>query len=111
MPIALGSPWTERLYRRGIVAGRWPNAEELAKSAQDIGRKSMIDPGHVVLNYAHSMGQSFFPVAQAALKNLDPHDDAVAKVRSKMAGNLDWSRLPEDSSEFLMRVSQHGPLG
>jgi len=102
---------TGRANRRGIVAGRWPNAEELAKSAQDIGRKSMIDPGHVVLNYAHSMGTSFFPVAQAALKILDPHDDAVVKVRSKMAGNLDWSRLPEDSSEFLMRVSQHGQIG
>ena len=102
---------TGRANRRGIAAGRWPNAEELAKSAQGIGRKSMIDPGHVVLNYAHSMGQSFFPVGLAALKILDPHDDAVAKVRSKMARNLDWSRLPEDSSEFLMRVSQHGPLG
>jgi hypothetical protein len=54
------------------------------------------------------MGKSFFPVGLAALKLLDPHDDAVAKVRAKMAGNLDWSRLPEDSSEFLMRVTRHG---
>ncbi len=80
---------------------RWPNAEGLAKAAVEIGRQSMIDPGHVVLNYAHSMGPSFFPVGQAALKFLDRHGDAVATVRARMAANLDWSRLPEDSSEFL----------
>lgn len=94
--------------RRFIAADRWPNAVELAKSAQEIGRKSMIDPGHVVLNYAHSMGDSFYSVGNAALRLLEPNADAVAKVRTKMAENLDWSRLPEDSSEFLMRVTQHG---
>ena len=94
--------------RRFIAADRWPNAESLARSALAIGRQSMIDPGHIVLNYSHSMGASFFPVGNAALKLLDPQDDAVVRVRTKMAGNLDWSRLPEDSSEFLMRVTQHG---
>lgn len=94
--------------RRIIASGRWPNAEGLAASATDIARKSMIDPGHVVLNYGHSMGSSFFPVSNAALKLLEPNADAVAKVRTVMAENLDWSRLPEDSSEFLMRVTQHG---
>jgi hypothetical protein len=100
---------TGRSGRQFNAAGRWPNAEGLAKSAMEIGRRSMIDPGHVVLNYAHSMGPSFFPVGQAALKFLEPHGDAVATVRARMAANLDWSRLPEDSSEFLMRVTQHGP--
>ena len=97
-----------RASRRFTASGRWPNAEGLATSAKEIGRKSMIDPGHVVLNYAHSMGDSFYSVGNAALKLLEPNADAVAKVRTKMAENLDWSRLPEDSSEFLMRVTQHG---
>ena len=96
--------------RRVIASGRWPNAEGLASSASEIGRKSMIDPGHVILNYAHSMGSSFFPVSNAALKLLEPNADAVAKVRTVMAENLDWSRLPEDSSEFLMRVTQQSQL-
>jgi len=99
---------TGKPKRSFVATGRWPNAEGLAKAAQEIARQSMIDPGHIVLNYAHSMGETFFPVGQAALKLLDPRDDAVAKVRTKMAGNLDWSRLPEDSCEFLMRVTQHG---
>jgi hypothetical protein len=94
--------------RNFVATGRWPNAPGLAESAQAIAAQAMIDPGHVVLNFAHSMGRPFFPVGLAALKLLNPHDDAVAQVRTMMAGNLDWSRLPEDSSEFLMRVTQHG---
>lgn len=94
--------------RRFVATDRWPKAEELAKWAREIGERSLIDPGYIALNYAHSMSKAFFPVGQAALKLLEPHEDAVAKVRTKMAGNLDWSRLPEDSSEFLMRVTQHG---
>ena len=65
-----------------------------------------VDPGHIVLNYAHTMGGRFWPVANAALGLLEPNRDAMKVVRQKMAGHLDWSSLPEDSSEFLMRVSQ-----
>ena len=64
-----------------------------------------IDPGHVVLNYAHSMGDGFFAVANAALTRLDPEANAIAFIRGVMADRLDWSNLPEDSSEFLMRVT------
>jgi hypothetical protein len=94
--------------RRFVASGRWPNARVLAAEAREIGRQRMIDPGHVVLNYAHSMGKDFFAVANAALKFLEPHADAVGMLRAKMAESLDWSRLPEDSSEFLMRVTRHG---
>jgi hypothetical protein len=93
---------------RFFPCGRWPNAHELAQDACQIGRQQMIDPGHIVLNYAHAMGNSFFAVGNAALKLLEPHADAVGLVRAKMAKYLDWSRLPEDSSEFLMRVTRQG---
>lgn len=94
--------------RRFSAAGRWPNARALAESAREIGQRQMIDPGHVVLNYAHSMGPSFYPVGNAALQLLEPHADAVSLVRAVMAEHLDWSLLPEDSCEFLMRVTQDG---
>jgi uncharacterized protein DUF955 len=97
-----GSP--TRRYR---ATGRWPNAQELAEEARNRGRQEKIDPGHIVLNYAHAMGQSFFAVANAALARLDPHADAVKTIREALADRLDWSRLPEDSSEFLMRVTKH----
>jgi hypothetical protein len=88
------------------TTGRWPNAETLAREAQEFGHQFKIDPGHIVLNYAHTMGANFFPVANAALAILEPKRDALRIVQQKLAGHLDWSRLPEDSSEFLMRVSQ-----
>jgi len=65
-----------------------------------------IDPGHIVLNYAHTMGNRFRPVANAALALIEPRRDALRILRKQMAEHLDWSSLPEDSSEFLMRVSQ-----
>ena len=71
-------------------------------SAKFIGKEMRIDPGHLVLNYAHAMGERFWPVAIAALKLLEPKRDALKIVRAKMAEHLDWSKLPEDSSEFLM---------
>ena len=88
------------------VNGRWPKAADLARLAGDYGRRNQIDPGHVVLNYAHHAGPAFFPVARAALKHLDPVADAVAQVRERLAANLDWERLPQDSSVFLARMTR-----
>ena len=90
---------------RFTASGPWPNAQELAREAIRIGHAKRIDPGHLVLNYAHSMGKSFFPVANAALSRIDPENDALNLARRKMAEHLDWSSLPEESSEFLMRMS------
>jgi Zn-dependent peptidase ImmA (M78 family) len=87
------------------ASGRWPNAHQLALEAQRIGRLQKIDPGHVALNYGFSMSKSFFAVATAALNLLYPKDTPIPLLRKKMAENLDWSKLPEDSSEFLMRVT------
>jgi hypothetical protein len=86
--------------------GRWPKMDELARLAERYGRRNSIDPGHVVLNYAHTMGSSFFAVARGALKILHPKSDAVRAVRDRLAENLDWELLPEDSSEFLMRMTR-----
>ena len=86
--------------------GRWPNMRDLAELARQYGRRNGIDPGHVVLNYAHTMGHNFFPVAHGALKQLYPTTDAMEMVRNKLAENLDWEQLPEDSSEFLMRITR-----
>lgn len=59
-----------------------------------------------MLNYAYGMGGSFWGVANAALNILDPNPDAVGAIGDRFAANLDWERLPEDSSEFLMRVTR-----
>jgi hypothetical protein len=93
------------------ASGRWPNATDLANWARKLGRELKIDPGHIALNYAHTMGADFFPVANAALARLEPEREALGIVRRKLAERLDWSNLPEDSSEFLMRVSQTETTG
>ena len=88
------------------IDGRWPNADQLADLALAFGRRNAIDPGHAVLNYAHTMGASFYAVARAALKRIAPDADAPGMVRDRLAAQLDWSRLPEASSEFLMRITR-----
>lgn len=91
---------------RFFPSGRWPNAAQLAQMAMDLGRPRQIDPGHIALEYAYTMGSDFWPVANAALSILEPRRNALGIIRQKMAEHLDWSSLPEDSSEFLMRVSK-----
>ncbi|MGL6074599.1 MAG: ImmA/IrrE family metallo-endopeptidase [Fimbriiglobus sp.] len=89
-----------------LETGRWPKAERLAQVARDFGRRNQIDPGHVILNCAHSEGGDFWRIANAALKLLDPNADAIGMISERMAGNLDWEKLPEESSEFLMRMTR-----
>lgn len=88
------------------ATSRWPNAQELADAGLRRGKELQIDPGHFVLNYAHSMGKAFYAVANGALKSIEPDARAPELIRRKMAANLDWSKLPGDSSEFLMRITQ-----
>lgn len=104
MELLTGTP-----VKRFHATGRWPKADALAQEAVQIGHAQKIDPGHVILNYAYTMGDGFFAVANAALAQLEHRPDAIKTVRAEMAGRLDWSKLPEDSSEFLMQVTKHGP--
>jgi len=85
------------------AGGRWVNASELASEAKRLATDLHIDPGHIALNYGHNMGR-FFPVALAALNQLEPGANAPALFREKLAAHLDWSKLPVDASEFLMRL-------
>ena len=87
------------------TSNQWPNAKNLAQLAIQFGTRNQVDPGHVILNYAHTMGNSFFAVARSALNLITPDANAVEMIRVRLASQLDWSQLPEDSSEFLMRIT------
>ncbi|MBL8866007.1 MAG: hypothetical protein JNK93_10660 [Planctomycetia bacterium] len=50
-------------------------------------------------------------MADAALKLLYPDADAVGMVGERVAANLDWEKLPEDSSEFLSRITRQEAPG
>ncbi len=84
-----------------VASGGWPNSEQLALEAQRIGLAKQVDPGHVILNYAHSM--EFFPIANAALARIEGADPNKLLL-NRMSQQLDWSMIPSESSEFLMKV-------
>jgi hypothetical protein len=99
---------TGRAGMRVVPPGRWPNAAGLAQAAEALGSQLGVDPGHIVLNYAHSMSRgkaNFWPVANAALKKVPLEGDAVAMIRERLAENLDWSDLPTEGAEFVARMT------
>lgn len=100
---------TGKVGMRVAPLARWPNADGLARSAQLLGLQEAVDPGHIILNYAHSMSRggtnNFWPVASAALKMLQSDGDAAKLLRDRMSASLDWSSLPTEAAEFVARMT------
>ena len=88
------------------TGGRWPSALDLARLARRFGTANCVDPGHVVLNWAHSTSGSVWGIANAALKVLDATPDAIGDINERLEANLDWGNLPEDDCEFLMKITR-----
>lgn len=91
-----------------VAAGRWPKADHLAAWAQQTGTSRHIYPGLLAANYGHSMPGNFWGVARAAQNKLESGVDARDVIRSKMNAGMDWEALPEDTAEFLARVTLAG---
>ena len=89
-------------------------SSELATKAEAIGHSLQVDPGHIVLKYAHHMTahssrgifrNRIWASANGCLNSLCANPSALTLIRRRMEDGLDWSSLPEDSREFLRRVS------
>jgi hypothetical protein len=93
---------------RVLPMGPGRSARALARAALEVGVHEQIDPGHIVLNCAYQMGGDFFALANAALRQLEPHADAVALVRSRMIAYHDKTMLPKDTYDFILWVTQAG---
>jgi Zn-dependent peptidase ImmA (M78 family) len=93
---------------RVLPMGPGRSARALARAALEVGIHEQIDPGHIVLNCAYQMGGDFFALANAALKVLEPHADAIALLQSRMIAHLDKTKLPTDTYDFLLRVTRAG---
>ncbi len=88
------------------ASSSWPSASSLASAARSIGRTHRIDPGHVVLNYANTMGgNAFFATANAALKLLPHQRSAQQVIHAVMNERLDWSAIGEESASFVQRLT------
>lgn len=93
-----GDPMTE------YVAGdRWLNAETLAEAAEVRGREAQVDPGHVALNYAHTM--DFHAVGFAALRILEPQPKGAKPILEALVRHFDWSALREDDADYLVELT------
>ena len=93
------------------TATNWPKAAALAEEAMLLAVERQTDPGFIILNYAYSMGPEFFAVGNAALGRLAGQPDGPNLLRRKMADALDWAKLPEDSNEFVSKMTAVQPAG
>lgn len=88
---------------------RWPNAVELARWATCEGKGLGIDPGHLILSYAYSCGDNRYSLARRALEHVQGDFDSVGFLRTLIADRLDWSALPEETSEFFAKMVLDSP--
>jgi hypothetical protein len=89
-----------------FTAGSGATARGLANAAHQAGTGEHIDPGHLVLNCAFQAGGEFFAIANAALALLEPNADAPNILRSYMLAHLDKTKLPDETYEFILRVTK-----
>lgn len=87
------------------VGGKLVEAEVLAKQAKKFAAEYQIAPGAAVLNFTYNHPEHPWGLAHATLKKLRPDANAPGIIRSSLQENLDWSRLPDESANFLARVS------
>jgi hypothetical protein len=71
--------------------------------AQDFGKKYRVAPGVAALNYGFTTGA--WPVAIAALSNLEKGDDARLDLCKGMTDHLSPGEVSEDSWEFISRLT------
>jgi Zn-dependent peptidase ImmA (M78 family) len=95
---------------RFVSEGFTLDAERLAETALDMASEHEIAPGVMVLNYVWYLNQerdgNYFPLANAALNALYPEAaDAQDTVRRKMAERFPFGNLPEESAQFLRRLT------
>ncbi|WP_067583469.1 ImmA/IrrE family metallo-endopeptidase [Endozoicomonas ascidiicola] len=78
------------------------NGSTLAKASLTFGRKHKVDPGHVALNYGHSMKR--MGVARAALNQLPDQYNAMEHMSVVLYQNIDLDLLPDDSQDILAKL-------
>lgn len=90
-------------YSRYRVSG-----EVLADGAMRIARQNQVDPGHVALNYARTMGRSggnYYPVCFKALNILYPEVTWIEQANRTFLEFVDEEKVTEDKFEMLCRMN------
>ena len=86
--------------RYGASDGRATlNADQLRIAAIDQGKKTRVDPGHIIANYGFN--QNRFPVANLALKRLDGPSQGGVMVNEFFFSSLDPNLVSNDQLDLL----------
>jgi hypothetical protein len=91
----------EATYR---VSEESVNAPTLAKAAYDHGKPRQIDPGHIVLNFAHRSGKWATGIAAAKLLQGD-YPIAASVINEAMWRELGPDAFSDDTLGFLRRAT------
>lgn len=89
-------------HKEASIGGHRRRAEQLAQAALRYANSNHIDPGHVILNYGHTMKS--MSLAQAALKHLPDHYDAPQRITEVLHQHIDIGLLPHDSQTILDKL-------
>jgi Zn-dependent peptidase ImmA (M78 family) len=80
-------------------------ASQLAQFARDEGAQKHILPGFIALNHGHRHPDRW-GAANGAVRSLEDHQDAVKVVHEKMLQRIDRERLPPETEEWLLRITE-----
>lgn len=86
-----------------FMQGTFQSGFQLANAAMKKAKDFNLDPGVLALNYAYLNNK--FPLAQQALKILDPEADAISLIKNKMKHYLALENLSEENYDFFVKVS------
>lgn len=76
---------------------------ELAQAAQQLGKEMKIDPAYIALNYAWN--KDFMPVGNIAIKAIEGDENAIKAMQAHIEKQIDIEALPDESYEYLIRLS------
>lgn len=83
--------------------GRWLKSSVLAKAAARKSQEDHVDPGHIVLSYAHYLDH--WGAGMGALKLLEPKANAPKLVDDYMRSKINKDMIPEDSYNYLLKIT------
>ncbi len=81
---------------------KYVNANTLANAAITYGQRNKIDPGHIILNFAHAAEN--FALANAALKCLPVVATDTGVVNKNLLAHIDLGSLSDDQASLLTKA-------
>lgn len=103
------------LGRSGMIYDIWERfltGEQLAKKSRQWAKRDRVDPAVVALNVTWNRAQRacskdkniIWGVGTKALKSLEPNANAPKLINHYLLAHLDWDKLRDDNTDYLMTM-------